>query len=641
MPINFNADDVWREAERYQDGVAKLVHCAQTVEGRDGIRLAWEDEQIAEWLNRQVDLDGAGELKIDSPIGVAGYRVDARLPGDDWHSLVAVESVGDLMLGPISLGAFEGEAVLEVNPAQLSPKRPGEFWFPSYFATWRGTSLALTDPNLVAMHARADVQDPDTPPHLLDREKNFVPVDTGISLQYGNTYEFRVRMADLTRGGPGDAAPSPEPPRFSVASVKFRRRKPPGPVELAKQPFAESRTVRVGKPRLGYPEILYTGASFAALDADLDTLSADRTIQREIGLPDPDVRELRILVEARALAGDEAPWLPLYETTRKFDADEIAIDIDPQDHPTLATLAANQPGAGALALPTARDLRLTFTALGRDDADYFDAPEHRVGAPVKLELRAAAGAEADLLADPAGWPALRSFFFQPPPADGSQPSPVERLGAELKLDPNGADPRRPGGWAHGAGLFLRAAPHTVAGRGRVDDLLCRGSCTALDQRRRVHDAARLDVGRTGSRWHRRHASRAFEKRRYDGAGRSRSSCRARSRRSRSRRALWIRARSRGSRPGWFSSTRSIPSRSRQNFRARSRSTTCCSRSFATCRRPRPTTRSILLPVVTPPRADAAPGLGGAGVLAVRARGRLLIDESADEVAVVRVRAGAG
>ena len=332
-PLNFNADDVWREAERYEDGIAKLMHCAQTVDGRDGIRLAWEDEQIAEWLNRQVDVDGAGELVIDSLIGVAGYRVDAREPGGKWSSLAAVKSTGDLMLGPISLGSFDGEAVLEVMPSQLSPKRPG----------------------------------------------------------------------------------------------------------------ADSPSVRVGKPRLGYPEILYTGGSFADLEADLDALSADPTIQREVGLPDPDVIRLSILVEARALAGDAAQWLPLYETTREFDAGEITIDIEKQDHPTMATLPAVQPGAGPLALPTARDIRLTFTAMGREDAGYFDTPEHRAGAPVMLEVRAAASAEADLFADPADWPALRSFFFQPPPADGSQPAPEERLGAELKLTQSGLTLETPAG----------------------------------------------------------------------------------------------------------------------------------------------------------------------------------------------------
>ena len=164
-PSNVTLDDIFREAERYQDGLAKLVHCAQTPEHGDGIQLAWEDEQIAEWLNRQVQRDPAGELAIDSPLGVSGYRVDVRQAGDAaWNSLVAVESAGDLQLGAISLGSFQGEAVVEVSPAQLSPKQPGAYWFPSYFVTWRGTSLALTDPDLVRLHARADVRDGGTSP---------------------------------------------------------------------------------------------------------------------------------------------------------------------------------------------------------------------------------------------------------------------------------------------------------------------------------------------------------------------------------------------------------------------------------------------------------------------------------------------
>ena len=166
-----------------------------------------------------------------------------------------------------------------MSPAQLSPKQPGRFWFPSYFTTWRGSSLALTDSDLVNLHARADVQDADTPPNLLNHEKNFVAVDDkAVPLLYGNTYEFRVRMSDLTRGGPGSDVTSPEPPRNSISSVAFQRRKPPGPIEILQRPPDVARQVRIAKPRLGYPEILFTGAAtFADLELDLDKLSADRT----------------------------------------------------------------------------------------------------------------------------------------------------------------------------------------------------------------------------------------------------------------------------------------------------------------------------------------------------------------------------
>ena len=437
VPGNFNGDDVFPEAERYEDGLAKRVHCAQTSDRGDGIRLAWEDEQIAEWLNRQVDRLPNGELVIDAPIGVCGYRIDVRHPGEaDWNSLVAVQSVGDLQLGPLSLGSFLGEAVVEVSPAQLSPKQVGMFWFPSYFATWRGTSLALTDADLVKLHARPDVQDADTPLHLLNREKNFVAVDEkAVPLLYGKSYEFRVRMSDLTRGGPGKSVVSPDPPRNSIASVAFQRRKSPGPIEILKRPPEVVRQVRIAKPRLGYPDILFTGAAtFADLEQDLDKLSADRTTTREISLPDPDVLTVEIQVQVKTLDGDAAAYLPLYRTSRTFDADEMTIEFDVQDHPTLATLAENQPGNGPLALPAARDLRHIFVGIGRDDANYFATPETRKGSPVNLDVRALATAEAALLIDPPAFPALRSFFFQPPPPDNSVPSPVERLGAEVKLE---------------------------------------------------------------------------------------------------------------------------------------------------------------------------------------------------------------
>src|SRR5260370_36266339 len=75
---NFIADDVYREAERYEDGLAKLVHCSQTTEAGDGIRLAWEDEQIAEWLNRQGDRREAGAAG-----GAAAPAASRGLLGDD------------------------------------------------------------------------------------------------------------------------------------------------------------------------------------------------------------------------------------------------------------------------------------------------------------------------------------------------------------------------------------------------------------------------------------------------------------------------------------------------------------------------------------------------------------------------------
>src|SRR6185295_20400206 len=77
--------------------------------------------------------------------------------GGDWNSLVRIRSNGDLMVGPNVLGAYSGESVVEVMPAQIAPARAGEYWMPSFFATWRGSSLVLTDGNLTLLHQRPEL----------------------------------------------------------------------------------------------------------------------------------------------------------------------------------------------------------------------------------------------------------------------------------------------------------------------------------------------------------------------------------------------------------------------------------------------------------------------------------------------------
>jgi hypothetical protein len=436
-PADFVADDVAHEAQLYDDGVARLVHCAQGDGAGDSIQLAWEDEQIAEWLHRQVQVTPGGELKLDAPNGVAGYRVDVRKAGaEEWNSLVRMESQGDLQLGDFSLGSFQGEGIIEVAPAQVSPKQPGMFWLPSYFASWRGSSLALTDLDLKNLHARPEVQNADSAVHMLNREKVFVPVDDKVvPLEYGQRYEFRVRFADLTRGGPDASVGLPDPAGHSVAGLTFQRRKSPGPIEIVERPRPDSRQVKIARPTLGYPEALFTGkAVFGDLERDLEVLAADPTAAREIGVPDPDVLTVEIRVEVKSLRGDGLPYLPLYQTTRAFDRPELTIILDFQKHATLATLDGEQPAEGPLALPTARELRLTFSAIGTDQANYFVDEKARHGAPVTLDVRAPEIDEPELLSDPATFPSLRSFFFQPPPPGNTVSPPAERLAAEIGLD---------------------------------------------------------------------------------------------------------------------------------------------------------------------------------------------------------------
>jgi hypothetical protein len=429
-------DDIFEEAELYEDGFAKLVHCAQGENG-DSIQIAWDDEQLGTWFDRQTDRKDNHDLTTDAPNGIAGYRVDVRLAGDrDWNSLLQIKSMGDLQLGPFSLGPYQGESAVEVAPAQISPKQTGVFWLPSYFATWRGSSLALTDPDITNLHSRPGVAGADTPPHLADREQTFEPVDDkAVPLRYGNTYEFRVRMADLTRGGPNSDDASPQPPRHSIASLTFQRRKAPGQILVVAPPAKGLPILRIAKPRLGHPEALFTGrANFSHLVADLNFLAANPGVTREVSVPDPDVLSVEIAVSVRALAGDVAAYLPLYTTTREFVGTEISIALDFQNHATLAAIAENQPDSGSLLLPTARDVRLTLTAMGRSDAGYFFNEAARRGAPVTVDVRSAADVEEPLLGDVDDGLDLRSFFFQPIPAGGGVAPPIERLAKELKLD---------------------------------------------------------------------------------------------------------------------------------------------------------------------------------------------------------------
>jgi len=424
------ADDVFRDAERYDRGFARLVHAAQGGEDGDAIRLAWDDEHIADAFARQVAAGG------NAPMGTAGFRVDVREPAADaaWHSLQRVASIGELTLGPLVIGPYRGESAVEVAPTQVSPALPGEFWMPPYFCTWRGASLVLTDPDLTRLHRRPGF-DPAFDAARLGREQRFEPVgDKDVALRYGRSYEFRVRLADLTRGGPESDEPTPQDADRDAhhsARLRFQRHRRPGAIQVLQRPDRDALRLVIARPQLRHPELLFTGAhSFAELEAALDADAADDR-RREPGLPDPDVLHVRIRLEVRALRGDRTAWLPLYETTRDFEAAELTLELEPRDLATLDGLAELQPDAGPLVVPTARALRLVLVAVGRGDPGYFASEAAREGVPTAVELRAAARVEGPLLA---GDPVLRSFFFRAAGGDPTVPRPLARLAQEIGLD---------------------------------------------------------------------------------------------------------------------------------------------------------------------------------------------------------------
>src|SRR5580704_1109723 len=119
-------DELFKEAVDYDDGFAKAVYAQQpgrldplgeTDDGSrpledHGVQLGWDDEQVATWFNRQIDPSAATQ---DAPMGVLGYRVDARLAGTTtWHSLVMGRT--ELIISGIDLGSFTGDFQVEIAP---------------------------------------------------------------------------------------------------------------------------------------------------------------------------------------------------------------------------------------------------------------------------------------------------------------------------------------------------------------------------------------------------------------------------------------------------------------------------------------------------------------------------------------------
>src|SRR5262245_57367225 len=129
--------DLFAEADGYSDGQAKAVHCTQpqqldplleTPDGTRpvkelGVRIGWDDEQVAIWMNRQLD---PTQAVLNASVSVHGYRIDARLAGQTaWNSLT--RAAGPLKLGNVDLGNFDGELSVQTHPVQLHTPSIADF----------------------------------------------------------------------------------------------------------------------------------------------------------------------------------------------------------------------------------------------------------------------------------------------------------------------------------------------------------------------------------------------------------------------------------------------------------------------------------------------------------------------------------
>ena len=384
------ANRVPSEAMEYDDGFAGAVHLRQPTtadacseEGgyalppgaEAGIQIGWDDEQVLAWVNRQLDNSRArGDASVTAtraPLGVAGYRVDVRVQGsaDGWQTLCGV--TGKARLGPWS-AEIAGEFAVDTPPQRPNLESDVMLTLPRYFAAWRGTSLVLADPVAQRLAGRRPAASAWT-------------AQAAPPLRYGERYDFRVRLVDLTGGGPqvGDVAINPA--AAPVASVRFERRVPPKAMRLATDDPASPTRLTLRRPLLAYPDFVFAGVDASAdLVAELvGNLTAERSMVFGVGIPDPDVSHVAITVQVLTPRGDAGGALPrdgefveVYTVLKELPArdgfpatsprfaDEesaLAVNIDYVDCADIEAAAGDLATASSgdrLAVPTGRNVRL-------------------------------------------------------------------------------------------------------------------------------------------------------------------------------------------------------------------------------------------------------------------------------------------
>lgn len=434
-----NYDEIFIEAADYDDGFAKIAHAFQPVshnlllEQSDGfhptkevgIRLGWDDEQILVWYIRQLAEEVAGSKKrIDSPIGAFGYKIDVRekaTPPLPWESLNRVSSKAPLsVINPftqdmISLGNFtDKELTYQVFPTQLDGDPTKPYWLPMYFATWGGKSMVLPDDDAAAIYQNEKAVtntlthvDGTSASSLNGLNKVYDPAPLATKLMYGKLYQFRIRLGDLSGGGPEvDSVVEHETPS-QVADCHFKRFVAPSTVRIAKLPtntddivFTDAQ-LSIQRPLLGYPSVVFTG-KYADPINRLQLASQAMAGSEAFGIADPDVDRIEITVELQTLkmdnmmsiSGREA-YIKFYTVTRPFPKlsadfeDQLIVPLtyvdckvlkfgDPINLGDLGVDQAQLQGMDGLVLPTARVIRLTIRAICEDKPDYYglQQPDH-------------------------------------------------------------------------------------------------------------------------------------------------------------------------------------------------------------------------------------------------------------------------
>jgi hypothetical protein len=469
-----NLTEAQFEAEEYDDGFAQIVHSNQptTIDAATldpsqiapatdaGIQIGWDDEQVTVWFNNQVDLlryrldpTSVTPPPAEAPLGVIGYRVDVRIKGTTtWQSLCEID--GTL---PFNQGASNGSGTTPIsgNEFWLAPapirrsttdnttnNQPA--WLPLYFAQWTGSSLVLPDPvvrYLATAFSQTNTGNPlPAPPALSNPSPDLTAVP---NLVYSNPYEFRVRLVDLTGGGPlaidAPIHPGPAP----QALTDFLRYLPPKALEIVAAPAIAGypsrppttrtiQTLDVKRPRIGYPEAIYAGvdpATFAL--SNLQTLIEDAwSSGRSVSVPDPDVVSFDVRAEARIPANDtgtagtdpgdlDGNFRVIYTVNVPFPTDQgtdptVMITLNYTDGvDDISTLTAPAPGTTTLPIPTARDIRVRlYPRCDPTKANYYGSDRAQIGPSTDYIVRREASTE-DALFPNTPESQLQAFYFQP------------------------------------------------------------------------------------------------------------------------------------------------------------------------------------------------------------------------------------
>jgi hypothetical protein len=154
-------------------------------------------------------------------------------------------------------------------------------------------------------------------------------------LQYGSTYQFRVRLSDISGGCPAPSVPSPEMLTAShIGETSFKRYVAPNKVTIqnedefvsdAEGPNFTGDSLILSRPLLGYPAAVYTGKYQDAIGELAKAARAviDNNTGKAFGIPDPDVCCAEIKVEVETLRMDNLAsedgrenYITLYKTRR-------------------------------------------------------------------------------------------------------------------------------------------------------------------------------------------------------------------------------------------------------------------------------------------------------------------------------------